>query len=746
MANMRFRYVLGAIFGLHCSMPIAAEAPPPGLEKIPEVVARVDEHEITRRELIRELVGSASMGALGRLVRRQLIEQAAVKLGISVTPEELETQLKVDEINLRNDMRLVPGEVDAHKFEELISTRYQMSLEEYKNMVVRQRLLSQKAVGRNIRPAEADLRRFFKHKPYAGRNLTVEEILQPPVRLRAAHILLTPLNPVDLYRGNRLKTKAGEKAALAAERAKRKDEWYRNNGVEPPKDLDLDVEPEWQEMLARANQVLAELQSGKLGWEAAVEKYTQDPHDMRPLVNGKRQPSIRETNSLAQGRKLEAGEVGWFTREGPLVEEFYEGSKHLRKKGELAGPVRTQFGYHIIRLLEDADVPAPKSYEELRPQVEKIYVVWLLQSLSEQWLEVLEKEAHIETTRALLWHPDAALPAEKEADPIVCKVNGQPIRRSEVWTELLRGEGPEALDRLINREMAMGPLKRLGPARLEWEGKAASQRRVEAPPAEPIVISVEEADRELTYERLRLDKENEDRRKADPKAESKSFDTYIRENFGQSAQEFQRTIEAGLTLAKAVRMKTDLDESRLLFEFYLSRETYREPVSFHINQILLRLKPDADPRTREDFSGMARDLRKECIEKRKTWEEIAAAVRDANDLGAGRDATMILAEGNEKYAEVYQELVRANYETGQISEPIFSRHGVHLVKILKRISERMPEFSEVRDKVQRDYLRGRGSLYVDVWLRSMKNQARVQRFIFNQEKLEIPDALPMPRE
>lgn len=45
------------------------------------------------------------------------------------------------------------------------------------------------------------------------------------------------------------------------------------------------------------------------------------------------------------------GDLGFFTR-GRMVPEFEQAAFGLKKKGELAGPVKTSYGYHIIRLLE----------------------------------------------------------------------------------------------------------------------------------------------------------------------------------------------------------------------------------------------------------------------------------------------------------------------------------------------------------------------------------------------------------
>jgi peptidyl-prolyl cis-trans isomerase C len=48
--------------------------------------------------------------------------------------------------------------------------------------------------------------------------------------------------------------------------------------------------------------------------------------------------------------KKKGGDLGWFTR-GRMVREF-ENAAFAGEKGALVGPVKTQFGWHIIKVLD----------------------------------------------------------------------------------------------------------------------------------------------------------------------------------------------------------------------------------------------------------------------------------------------------------------------------------------------------------------------------------------------------------
>ncbi len=62
------------------------------------------------------------------------------------------------------------------------------------------------------------------------------------------------------------------------------------------------------------------------------------------------------------------GDLGTFTR-GQMVPEFEEAVFNM-KNGEVSGPVKTQFGYHLIKL-ENIQAGGESEYEEVKNEIEK---------------------------------------------------------------------------------------------------------------------------------------------------------------------------------------------------------------------------------------------------------------------------------------------------------------------------------------------------------------------------------------
>jgi len=77
---------------------------------------------------------------------------------------------------------------------------------------------------------------------------------------------------------------------------------------------------------AEAKQILAEITSGKADFGKMAQLKSQCP----------------------SGKK--GGDLGWFTR-GRMVREF-ENAAFAGDKGTILGPIKTQFGWHLIKVLE----------------------------------------------------------------------------------------------------------------------------------------------------------------------------------------------------------------------------------------------------------------------------------------------------------------------------------------------------------------------------------------------------------
>lgn len=99
-----------------------------------------------------------------------------------------------------------------------------------------------------------------------------------------------------------------------------------------------------QKAKAKADEIAAEAKKSPDKFAELAKKYSQDP------------------GSAAQG-----GDLDYFAR-GAMTKPF-EDAVFAMKKGEIVGPVETDFGYHIIKLT-DIKEPKQHNFEEMKPQIE----------------------------------------------------------------------------------------------------------------------------------------------------------------------------------------------------------------------------------------------------------------------------------------------------------------------------------------------------------------------------------------
>jgi parvulin-like peptidyl-prolyl isomerase len=86
--------------------------------------------------------------------------------------------------------------------------------------------------------------------------------------------------------------------------------------------------------------------------------------------------------------KYVGGDLGYF-HEGQTVKEFEEALKQL-KPGEISEPIRTMYGYHIVKLFENND-PRQLEFEEVRDKIRKTLEKDVREALYGEWMAALRE-------------------------------------------------------------------------------------------------------------------------------------------------------------------------------------------------------------------------------------------------------------------------------------------------------------------------------------------------------------------
>jgi peptidyl-prolyl cis-trans isomerase C len=110
---------------------------------------------------------------------------------------------------------------------------------------------------------------------------------------------------------------------------------------------------------------------------------------IKKIDGGAKFEDVAKANST-DNSKTNGGDLGWFTLTR-MVKPFGDAVKGL-KKGEMTQqPVQTQFGWHIIKLIDTRDVAAPP-FDQVKAQVTKA----VIQKELVAYVDDLKKNAKIE--------------------------------------------------------------------------------------------------------------------------------------------------------------------------------------------------------------------------------------------------------------------------------------------------------------------------------------------------------------
>ncbi len=114
---------------------------------------------------------------------------------------------------------------------------------------------------------------------------------------------------------------------------------------------------------------------------------------LRKIKAGEDFGALAARNSIDKGSASKGGDLGYFSR-GQMVPEF-EKVVFSMKKGDVRGPVKTQFGYHIIKLT-DLKRGEPLKYDKVKERLSKRLLSEKQRTAFENYIERLRGSYKVE--------------------------------------------------------------------------------------------------------------------------------------------------------------------------------------------------------------------------------------------------------------------------------------------------------------------------------------------------------------
>lgn len=103
---------------------------------------------------------------------------------------------------------------------------------------------------------------------------------------------------------------------------------------------------------------------------------------------------LAKEKSLDPGSKEKGGDLGWFSPAG-MVKPFSDAVMELKKGEVVAAPIQTQFGWHVIKMVDTRATQVP-AYDKVKEGLERT----LQQRKLEKMMLGLKDKAKIELTGA----------------------------------------------------------------------------------------------------------------------------------------------------------------------------------------------------------------------------------------------------------------------------------------------------------------------------------------------------------
>lgn len=147
------------------------------------------------------------------------------------------------------------------------------------------------------------------------------------------------------------------------------------------------------------------------------------------IMNGEKFETVAKEVSIDKGSAEKGGDLGFFGR-GRMVPEFERAALSL-KTGEISAPVKTRFGYHIIKQT-DVKMGDPASYEQSKEAIRRELINQKRKKYFEELIDTLKAESEISTDKEVL--AGITLPWNKGESP-QAKTEQQPSGQEQAETK-----------------------------------------------------------------------------------------------------------------------------------------------------------------------------------------------------------------------------------------------------------------------------------------------------------------------
>jgi len=195
---------------------------------------------------------------------------------------------------------------------------------------------------------------------------------------------------------------------------------------------------------------------------------------------------------------------------------------------------------------------------------------------------------------------------------------------------------------------------------------------------------------------------------------------------GQTIETYKERIAYDMLVNKVAAKRYEARKKQLsddeIHSFYLdNRQLFAQPESVKIGHILLKVPEDADGKEWENARKKLRNMSK----SKEDFRELAKihsqcdSARDGGDLGFYMKGKLIPP----------LEIVALKLKENEISQPVESREGVHLIKLYERRPQGFtPPFEEIKEQVEKVAKTDHAQKIYNDYVEELRERAKIEIF------------------
>lgn len=209
--------------------------------------------------------------------------------------------------------------------------------------------------------------------------------------------------------------------------------------------------------------------------------------------------------------------------------------------------------------------------------------------------------------------------------------------------------------------------------------------------------------KEITAQNIRIRDEDIDRYIERVKGQNRMSDDQFKAALQQQGMSFDQyraqvkgEIEKIQLLNREIRGRVNITPEDVARYYEAHKEDYRVPARVHLRHIVLRLDPGAPDEVVAAVTERAVEIRKRIVAGREDFAAVAKQTSEDAAAGSGGDL------GEIEPGQILPEFEKAleTLKDGEVSEPIRTQAGVHLLKLEKRLKEGYRPPTDLADEIK----------------------------------------------